>query len=1045
MSAQGVTEVSLPALGLDPATRDEPVGESDAGDPRSDRQRFVFAALIGSILASIPYIWFLTDDWSGKFLPLRNVQSFSDFYDLQAEAMIHGHFWVTPSSLGIEGFLHDGRIYTYFGPLLSIIRIPFLLIAPGLNGRLTAPSMLAAWMLTALFTSLLIWRVRTLLRGSVALGKGEATALGILVATVLGGTVFLFLASAPWVYSEDLAWAVPTTVASVFVFIGILDRPTLWNVVALGGLLLAGVLGRPTEGLACAGGALLIAVWFGCGLAGREHRRWATPMALAGVIPLGVAAAVNYLKFGAVLSLPLSEQVWTQENAHRRAFLAATGGKGYSLHFIPTMLWAFLQPLGLRAQPAFPWLTLPIQPPHVFGGFTIDSFYSTPSVPATMPLLFLLACWGVVVAVRRRSGRGARLIIPLLVTMVPLLALSVYGYIAPRYLADFLPFLILGSAIGMVDLWRHLVVSRAWVRRLAICGILALAMFSFVVNAGIAAVPQSEWTVAQSANYLHTVQLASNALGDQIVHSSSLPYWAPQNQVDIVRSCAGLYLSDGVHNETVPTQQAEHATWLPVEQGPGIIHQFRLTIRGSSDRLGSGTPLLTVGRDRILVESDGSQNIRFVLDDPNFVDIGGPIMFPAGSAQTIHVETDPYLHLLEISLDSGKVALKGVLDYPGATPVASPGNGSGGPVDVTEDPTPTSGPLALPLPRAFDLSGPGVEARGDPSAPRRPPTEPFEPRQHGASDLVGDAQPAFHPVVDTQRLLVGVDEQGVGAVTRSRPVLGGAHHRVDLVTEVVQRKRPAGCSRRTPHRLRVPVEGIRISGEHQHPVDEGSHRDLGMRHAGVPELEIPAVLGPPVVVQIEQEVDPALPVPVLWVDGVIGVDVEVAARRRLVEAPAFETRVGKQPLDPGELFEEPNKLRRVQLVENRPQRRPPGRWIGLAELPLVDVEVGVPPTSIQRGELLHRRPGGTGVEELVEHDVGVGRGTLIPGRDLPDLTLPLGEIQDPGTLGVLSLSVHVPRPRAGFSGQPVRHGSIGPASGARRSPGQAGSSSKTNW
>ena len=694
MAAQGVTEVALPALGLDPGTRDEPVGESDGGDPRSDRQRFVLVALIGSILASIPYIWFLTDDFSGTFLPLRNIQSFSDFYDLQAEAMIHGHFWVTPSSLGIEGFLHDGRTYTYFGPLLSIFRIPFLLIAPGLKGELTAPSMLIAWLLTALFTSLLIWRVRTLLRGSARLSTGEAAALGILIATVLGGTVFLFLASAPWVYSEDLAWAVPTTIASLYVFIGILDRPTIWRVVALGGLLLAGVLGRPTEGLACAGGALLIAIWFGCGFAGREHRRWATPMALAGVIPLGVAAAINYLKFGAFLSLPLSEQVWTQENAHRRAFLAATGGKGYSIHFIPTMLSAFLQPFALRAQPTFPWFTLPIQPPHVFGGYIIDSFYATPSVTATMPLLFLLACWGVVVIVRRRSVRGATLIIPLIVTLVPLVALAVYGYIAPRYLADFLPFLILGSVIGMIDLWRHLAVSRAWVRRVAIGGILGLAIFSFVANAGTASAPQNEWTIAQSANYVHAVQLASNAtnhaLADQVVHSSSLPFWAPQNEVDIVRSCAGLYLSDGVHNDTVPTQQAEHATWLPVEQGPGIIHQFRLTIRGSSDRLGLGTQVLRVGRDRILVEPDGSQNIRFVLDDPNFVDIGGPIPVQSGSAQTLHVETDPYLHLLQISLDSGKVVLKGVLDYPGAAPVATPGGGSGGPVGITEDPTPTA-------------------------------------------------------------------------------------------------------------------------------------------------------------------------------------------------------------------------------------------------------------------------------------------------------------------------------------------------------------------
>lgn len=689
MSAQGLTEVRPHAVGPDPGALDEQV----IGDDRRDRHRFIVAALIGSIVASIPYLWFLTDDWSGQFLPLRSIPPYSDFYDLQAESMFHGHFWITPSSLGLEGFLHDGHTYTYFGPLLSILRMPFLLIAPTWKGELTAPSMLVAWMLTALFTSLLVWRVRIHLRGPAALGRGEAASLGILVAAVLGGSVLLFLAQAPWVYSEDLAWAVPTTLACVFVFIGILDRPTRWKVIALGGLLLAGVLGRPTEGLACAGGALLIAVWFGLGHAGRERRRWAVPMALAGAIPLGVAAAVNYVKFGALFSLPLSEQVWTQENAHRRAFLASTGGKGYSVHLVPTMLWAYLQPLGLRAQPTFPWLTLPIQPPRAFGGVTVDQVYATASVPASMTLLFLLACWGLVVAVRRRSGPGVSIMrIPLLVTIVPILALMVYGYIAPRYLTDFLPFLVLGSAIGMIDLWRHLAVSSAWTRRLAVASTLALAVLGFVVNAAIASVPENEWTTAQSTNFLHGVQLASDATGhalaDRIVRSSSLPYWAPQNEVDIVKGCAGLYLSNGVHNESVPISQAEHATWLPVEQGPGINHRFQLTFHGSTDQLGSGTPVLTVGRDTVLVESVGAPTVRFILDDPNSVTTGPPTAVDAGSTETIHVETDPYLHLLKISLDDGTSVLKGVLNYPGAVPVPAAGTNAGGPVSVAKEPTP---------------------------------------------------------------------------------------------------------------------------------------------------------------------------------------------------------------------------------------------------------------------------------------------------------------------------------------------------------------------
>ena len=74
------------------------------------------------------------------------------------------------------------------------------------------------------------------------------------------------------------------------------------------------------------------------------------------------------------------------------------------------------------------------------------------------------------------------------------------------------------------------------------------------------------------------------------------------------------------------------------------------------------------------MEPVGAHNVRFVLDDPNFVTNGQPTVVGAGSAQVLTVSTDPYLHLLEISLDNGRSVLKGVLDYPGAAPVAAPGD-----------------------------------------------------------------------------------------------------------------------------------------------------------------------------------------------------------------------------------------------------------------------------------------------------------------------------------------------------------------------------------
>ncbi len=55
-----------------------------------DRQRFTWAVLIGIASITIPYLWTLWDLWSGGIDPLRSVAP-SNFYDIQARALMHGH------------------------------------------------------------------------------------------------------------------------------------------------------------------------------------------------------------------------------------------------------------------------------------------------------------------------------------------------------------------------------------------------------------------------------------------------------------------------------------------------------------------------------------------------------------------------------------------------------------------------------------------------------------------------------------------------------------------------------------------------------------------------------------------------------------------------------------------------------------------------------------------------------------------------------------------------------------------------------------------
>lgn len=193
------------------------------------RRRFTTAVILGIAVAVVPYLWVLLDLWSNSPNLLRTAESSgyaSNFYDLQARAMFHGHLYVANGALGAEAFVHSGRQFTYFGLFPSIIRMPFLLISHNLDGRLTAPSMLVAWIVTGLFTSLLVWRIRYLVRGSAVVTWAEAAAFGVLVASVMVGSVLVFLASDPWVFTEDLAWSVALTIGTMFALLGVLERPT---------------------------------------------------------------------------------------------------------------------------------------------------------------------------------------------------------------------------------------------------------------------------------------------------------------------------------------------------------------------------------------------------------------------------------------------------------------------------------------------------------------------------------------------------------------------------------------------------------------------------------------------------------------------------------------------------------------------------------------------------------------------------------------------------------------------------------------------------
>jgi hypothetical protein len=628
----------------------------------SPSRRFTIAAVVGLALVLPAYLWVACDLWNGGFVLDRYLPYEANFYDLQGRALLHGHLYLANGAIGIEAFVHAGHQYTYFGLFPSIIRIPVLLVTSRLDAHLTVPSMLLAWLVTAVCTSLLVWRVRCVLRADAPLGRAEAVSLGAFVAATCGGSVLVYLVATPFVFDEDLAWSVALTIASLFMLLGLLERPTGRRVWWCGLLILAANLDRVTTGWGCVVAAFLVAGYFWTGRAGDTARRYAVPLVVAGAVPLVIGALVNWLKFGQLFGLPMQDQVFSQINAYRQRFLAANGGE-VGLDFFPSTLLAYLRPDALRITSAFPFVTLPAAPAATLGGVLFDRTYPTSSVTASMPLLFLASCWGTFACFRRRVATPAarRLAIVLVGAAVPAGAIFLWGYIADRYLADFLPLLAVAGAVGVVECWRVLEGRGRRARRWWVGGLVALAFAEVVVNVAASATPTEDWNGTQLANYVGFQTTVGSAVGstaaERLAQGAQLPSWAPAGSLYVVGDCAGLYISNGERYDTVPLQVYQHATWMAADEGAPFRHVLQLTF-GPGEPGGAESPdvpLLTSGPSAIEVEAGpapgGALSVNFVLSDPQYGVTSAPVIVEPGSTHEVTLLTDPQLHQAVLTMD----------------------------------------------------------------------------------------------------------------------------------------------------------------------------------------------------------------------------------------------------------------------------------------------------------------------------------------------------------------------------------------------------------
>jgi hypothetical protein len=556
--------------------------------------------------ATVPFVLVL---WNFGLRPLRTAvptRIFSNFYEIQARALMDGHLDVPVGALSIEGFRVGGREYMYFPPLPAVLRMPILAITDSLDGRLTALSMLLAWTLAIVFTALLLWRVRGLVRPGDPLGRGEAFAYGVLVAVIGGGSVLVFIAALPWVYHEAYMWSTAMALGAIHGVIGVLERPTAGRVLFAGVLALGCVLSRTTAGWAC---CLTLIAAAGALTVQRRHRAerdWALCVLAAGIVPLAIGIGINWAKFRHPFLFPLESQVWTDLNAHRRRALELNHGHLTGSQFFASSFVNYFRPDGIRVVPIFPYLTLPAEPARSVGGAYLDQTYRTGSVPAFMPLLFSLGIWGVAVTFRRRAADGfARLRIPVLGAIAIAGGVMFYGYIAHRYTAEFLPALVVLSAIGIADLARRWPGWGRRVRRGTAAGLVLLAAFGALANTAVGAATARVTEGGQSLRRLLNLQMRlSDWSGDPIANfierGAKLDDDARTDHVRIIGDCDAVFLATG----------DQYEPWRTIDVRGLSVH-VTVSGRGAAGRI----PLVKFdgAADRTLVvDHDGRGRYRLV-------------------------------------------------------------------------------------------------------------------------------------------------------------------------------------------------------------------------------------------------------------------------------------------------------------------------------------------------------------------------------------------------------------------------------------------------
>lgn len=664
------------------------------GEP-ADRRRWLRGARIGGGIALLLHTWMLT---AGTWNLLRWERS-AEFHEAQARAILHGSLAMDLRVLGIESFARGANAYMYFGPVPSFYRLPIVSVTRNLDGRLSAISMLVALCVLVPVVIGLAWRMRCRVLGGKSVSRGEVIGAAGLVFLVVGGSSLMYASSRTWVYHEAIHWGAAYTLASysalllwmhygarrfliwasVLATLAFLTRASVagGTVVALSVVLVGQVAFRVADRMAprLAGSA----TWLErAGRLVHPRSRPLTSLRLliaAVALPVTSYALINWMKFRTLFSVPFERQGFTLLDDDRKAMLAQNGGSLFGWKFLPSNLLQYWRPDMIDISTRFPFIDFPHRRVTLIGNPVYDLVDRTAGIPATMPVLVILAVIGVVGVLRSQRATLVDLRPIVIGCAAGTLTVLNIGYIANRYQSDFLPLLVVAALAGAPILtgWlstRGRTVVRGSAGPVVIVVMIVGGLFGTGANLALGYTYQRAYSPVtpayQIAGYLHTQQMVDEWIDDgrldNVRQGDRLPERGEYGDIFIVGDCRSMYWSDGMRTNSVKL-----SNWNGVERADGE-GAFEATINFERPSETLAMPLFTttpgpgqrIGDTVFVIVNPDSKSFAFgVISEATGNWLGFELSLDYDTPYSVRAVLDPRVGILELHVDKRLVLAVG--------------------------------------------------------------------------------------------------------------------------------------------------------------------------------------------------------------------------------------------------------------------------------------------------------------------------------------------------------------------------------------------------